>query len=251
MAFFLSTQYLGAWLHLPPKSSYFIVLGVPLLAFIGYAALVRAAEGRKPVEVSLQPSVFAEIAIGALLGLLMLCATTALLWSLGLYQVRANHWQHAFDSFVFNSYLSGMMEELLFRAILLRILGRAFGLGWGLALSSVLFGAAHLGHSSWMAAAQIAINAGLTMGLVYMATGRLWMSVALHTAWDFTEDSLLGVGNHHGLLLSTPMAGKSDLLTGGTFGPDASAFATVIGAIAIAAILYANKRGFFGSEVGE
>jgi uncharacterized protein len=245
MAFFLSTQYLGAWLHLPPSSSYFIVLGVPLLAFIGYAVLITVAEGRKPVEVLPHNGMIAEISVGALLGFFMLCAITALLWSLGLYHVQPNHWQHIFDSFVFNSYLSGMMEELMFRAILLRILGRAFGLRWGLVLSSGLFGIAHLSHGSWLAAVEITINAGLTMGLVYMATGRLWMSIGLHTAWDFTEDSLLGVNNHNGLLQSMPVAGKPDLLTGGKFGPDASVLATFVGALAVAAIVYSSKRGFF------
>jgi len=82
------------------------------------------------------------------------------------------------------------------------------------------------------------------MGLVYMATGSLWMSIGLHTAWDFTEDSLLGVNNHDGLLRSVPVAGKPDLLTGGTFGPDASVLATFVGALAVVAILYGWKRGY-------
>lgn len=45
----------------------------------------------------------------------------------------------------------------------------------------------------------------------------------------FTEDSLLGVNTHTGLLLSTPIAGKSDVLTDGSFGPDGSVWATIVG----------------------
>jgi uncharacterized protein len=244
VASFLSTQYLGAWLHLPRSSSYYIVLGIPVLSFIGYAALIKVAEGRRPVEVLPHAGMILELAVGAFIGFLMLCAMTALLWSLGLYHVERNHWQRIFDTFVFNSYLSGMLEELMFRAILLRILSRSFGLRWGLLLSAVLFGVAHLTHGSWIAAFEITINAGLTMGLLYMATGSLWMSIGLHTAWDFTEDSLLGVNNHDGLLRSVPVAGKPDLLTGGTFGPDASVLATFVGALAVVAILYGWKRGY-------
>ncbi len=84
MAFFLSTQYLGSWLHLPPNSSYIIVLGIPLLAFIAYAAVVAGAEGRRPVEVLPHIGMIAEIPVGALRGCLMLCAITTQLWSLGL-----------------------------------------------------------------------------------------------------------------------------------------------------------------------
>jgi hypothetical protein len=88
----------------------------------------------------------------------------------------------------------------------------------GPVLSSVLFGLAHLTHGDWLAVVGITINAGFTMGLLYMATGSIWMSIGLHTAWDFTEVSLLGVNSHNGLLLSTPVAGKPELLTGGQFG---------------------------------
>jgi hypothetical protein len=245
LAFFLATQYLGPWFHLKPNSYYVIVLGIPILAFVVYAVVVRAAEARTAVEVLPSAGMLTDILIGAAIGFVMLCAMTALLWSLGLYHVQVNHWQHWFDSFVFNSYLSGMMEELLFRAILLRILARAFGIPWGLGLSSLLFGLAHLSHDSWLAATEIMINAGLTLGLLYMVTGRLWMSIGLHTAWDFTEDSLLGVNNHNRLLLSTPVRDKPDLLAGGAYGPDASALATIVGILVIIAIVSAQKRGFF------
>jgi membrane protease YdiL (CAAX protease family) len=197
------------------------------------------------VEVLPRSGTIPEIVVGALIGFILLCTLTALLWSLGLYQVQMNHWQHAFDSFVFNSYLSGLMEELMFRAILLRILGRAFGVLWGLVLSAVLFGIAHLTHGDWLAVVGIAINAGLTMGLLYMATGSIWMSIGLHTAWDFTEDSLLGVNSHNGLLRSTPVTGKPELLTGGQFGPDASILSLLVGVLLVAAILWAWKKGFF------
>jgi hypothetical protein len=71
------------------------------------------------------------------------------------------------------------------------------------------------------------------------------MSIAMHIAWDFTEGAVLGVDNHHGLFLSTPVAGKPDLLTGGSFGPDGSLLAALIGTIFIIGILYANSKGLF------
>lgn len=244
-AFFLSTQYIGHWFHPPPNSSYVIVLGIPILAFVVYAFVIRAAEKRTPVEVLPGAGTITDILIGAIIGVVMLCLITAMLWALGLYEVKPNHLSHVFDSFVFDSYLSGMMEELLFRAILLRILARAFGPRWGLVLSAAMFGLAHLSHGSWLPLLEVAINAGLPLGLLYMATGRLWMAISMHTAWDFAEESLLGVNTHHGLLLSTPAHGKSALLTGGTYGPDGSVLAMVIGILACAGILWAWRRGHF------
>jgi membrane protease YdiL (CAAX protease family) len=242
---FLATQFLGPWLHLPTNSNYAIVSLFPIAAFVLYAFSVRKGERRVAIEVLPSFAMFGDLIVGAVFGFCMLCAMVSLLWALGLYNVVWHRWQHAFDAFLFDSYLSGMLEELMFRAILLRILARAFGPRWGLVLSSILFGVAHLSHGTWLAALGITINAGLTMGLFYMATGRLWMSVGLHIGWDFTETSILGVNNSDGLLMSTPMAGRSDVLTGGSFGPDASVLAFILGIIAVTAILYARKKGFF------
>jgi membrane protease YdiL (CAAX protease family) len=249
LAIFLATQFLGPWLHLPANSSYAIVLILPIAAFVLYAFSVHKGERRIAFEVLPSFAMVEDLAIGALFGFCILWAMVGLLWALGLYHVEWHRWQHIFDAFLFDSYLSGMLEELMFRAILLRILARAFGPRWGLAISSILFGVAHLTHGTWLAALGITINAGLTMGPLYMATGRLWMSVGLHIGWDFTETSILGVNSSDGLLLSTPVPGRSDILTGGSFGPDASVLSYAIGIIAIAAIFYGRKMGLFGFQM--
>lgn len=245
LAIFLATQSLSSWLHLPRSANYPIVLLLPIAAFVLYAFAVRKAERRFASEVLPSFCMLGDLIIGGLFGFLMVSAMLGLLLALGLYHVEWHRWRHAFDAFLFDSYLSGMMEELLFRAILLRILARAFGARWGLLLSSILFGLAHLTHGTWLAALGIAINAGLPMGLFYVATGRLWMSVGLHIGWDFTEGSILGVNNPDGLLRSTPIAGQSNILTGGTFGPDVSVLAYIVGIIAVLTLLHARKQGWF------
>jgi membrane protease YdiL (CAAX protease family) len=241
--FFFAMLYQFPWLHLP--DTIWVGLLGPVLAFIAYALAVQTAERRTALEVLPSHSTLYELVIGFAFGFTMISATLALLWALGLFHVQLNHLKNGFAFFVSNAWISGTLEELAFRAILLRLFARAFGPGWGLALSSAAFGAAHLSHATWLAAAEIAFNGGLTMGILYMATGRLWMSIGLHLAWDFTEGAILGVDHSSGLLLSTPTPGKPDLLTGGTFGPDASLLAALVGAVFIAAILYANAKGLF------
>ena len=245
LGFLFSTLDIRGWLNLPPNSSYVIFLVEPLLAFVTYAVVVRLAEARKPVEVLPSAGMFTELLIGAAIGFITLCFTTALLWSLGFYHVQRSHWSDVLGSFLFGPYLSGTLEELLFRAILLRILARAFGNGWGLVLSAVLFGAAHLGHVSWIACLAIVLRGGLVTGMLYMATGRLWMSVGLHTAWDFTEDFVLGVNKHHGLLRTTLVPGHPELLTGGAFGPNGSLLAMIVGILACITIQWAARVGYF------
>jgi membrane protease YdiL (CAAX protease family) len=133
LGLFVLTQYLGGWLHLPPNSSYYIVLGIPLLALVGYGLLVAAAEGRRPVEVLPHRGTIAEITMGSPHWLPSAERNHGDTLELGPIQGSGEPLAaRVFDSFVFNSYLSGMMEELMFRGILLRLLGRAFGLAWGL-----------------------------------------------------------------------------------------------------------------------
>jgi membrane protease YdiL (CAAX protease family) len=239
--FFYASQFLGHWLHLPNQSSYATALGVPILAFWLYAIAIKKGEERNASEVIPTRSFVYDLLMGAAIGTVLITATTGLLWALGLYHVELHHWNRWYDSFVFDSYISGMLEELVFRAILLRIFARAFGIRWGLVLSSLFFGAAHLGHASWLVGMELAINGGLIMGLLYMASGRIWISVGMHIAWDFVEESILGVNSHSGLLLSTPATGKPVFLTGGKFGPDGSLLAAVIGVAAVLFILHARS----------
>jgi membrane protease YdiL (CAAX protease family) len=74
------------------------------------------------------------------------------------------------------------------------------------------------------------------MGLLYVMTGRLWMSIGMHPGYDFIETSVLGIGSHHGFLVNTPKPGAAAWLTGGTFGPDAAVPAMILGLLINAAL---------------
>jgi membrane protease YdiL (CAAX protease family) len=113
--------------------------------------------------------------------------------------------------------------------VILRIFARAWGARTGIILSSIIFGLAHFAHGSWLGILGIIINAGITMGLLYVITGRLWMSIGMHLGYDFIETSVLGIGSHHGFLVNTPRAGVAAWLTGGMFGPDAAVPGMILG----------------------
>lgn len=67
------------------------------------------------------------------------------------------------------------------------------------------------------------------MGLLYCVTGRLWMSIGMHLGYDFIETSVLGIGSNHGFLVNIPKQGEAAWVTGGSFGPDASVPAMLVG----------------------
>jgi membrane protease YdiL (CAAX protease family) len=89
--------------------------------------------------------------------------------------------------------LVGFSEELMFRGVLLRGLGRAGGLFRAMALSAVGFALLHavnvLGGSPPAAVAiQVAITflIGLCWGPLAVKLGALWPLMVVHWLWDFT-----------------------------------------------------------------
>jgi membrane protease YdiL (CAAX protease family) len=69
-------------------------------------------------------------------------------------------------------------EEALFRGLFLFGLSERYGRGFGLLLSSALFGLVHLD----VVAAVYAAAAGLVLGSLALATQSIWASVAVHAA---------------------------------------------------------------------
>jgi CAAX protease family protein len=214
-----------------------------VLACIAYVALVRVFERRWPREFALDglPS---DLVVGLALGTGMFALVFFILERLGaeaLVWDGSLHWR---QSLTLNA-CTGLVEELLFRAVAFRLLMRAFGAWWALAASAALFGAAHFTnpHATPLAAAAIAVEAGLMLAGLYLATGRLWMSVGVHAAWNFAQGKIFGAavsghGQTDSLFLAEPNRLRPDLLTGGDFGPEASLPAMLVGLAVFGAALW-------------
>ncbi|MFN2119570.1 MAG: lysostaphin resistance A-like protein [Anaerolineales bacterium] len=120
--------------------------------------------------------------------------------------------------------LVGWSEELMSRGYHLQTLASGLNLGWGLVLSSAVFGVLHLAnpHATWASAAGIFL-AGLFLGYAYIRTRQLWLSIGLHIGWNFFEGVVFGFpvsGLDVYRLVTTRVSGPA-LWTGGAFGPEA------------------------------
>ena len=76
--------------------------------------------------------------------------------------------------------LAPCFEELMFRGFLLPWSSDRWGAGWGLALSSLLFGFIHL--QPW--ALPMLASLGLVLGLAVRKSGSLWTSILVHGCWN-------------------------------------------------------------------
>ena len=119
-------------------------------------------------------------------------------------------------------------EEIVNRSLLLS--GLAIGLGGrsrtAVLLTAVAFGLAHLTNPGASAASGLG-NAlgGLIYGYAFVMSGRIWLPLGLHFAWNFVQGPLLGFpvsGLAMGGLQQIHDLGPA-WLTGGSYGPEAGA----------------------------
>ena len=143
-----------------------------------------------------------------------------------------------------------VIEELLFRGVLVRMVTERFG-GWvALAVSAPLFGLPHLLNqgTDLVGALSITVCAGLLLGGAYLATGSLWLPIGLHLGLDVAESAIFGIVTVDNPLpdfsLYHPVLTGPDLLTGGVGGVEASLVTlTVLTVPAVALIWCAAATG--------
>ncbi len=105
-----------------------------------------------------------------------------------LVPVLAGNWglpTEARPVFALTSLVVGLREELVYRALLQGWLTHRCGLIAALGISNALFIPYHIGVAplTWVSASEYFL-AGTFLGLVFHATGRLWLVVVLHAVYD-------------------------------------------------------------------
>jgi len=222
-----------------------LVLSV-LLCWL-YTLLSRAFERRTVTEYNLTHWA-QRLGIGALVGMALLSCSILIVDALGDGKTVWNPHLVIVGMFFAPVICAPIFEELVFRGVWLRIVENMYGSGVALATSSLFFGLAHLAnpHSGWLPAIGIAIEAGLMLGMAYVATRSLWLPMGLHFGWNFAEGDIFGApdsGNTIAGFFQTTTHGDP-LITGGAFGPEASLITPAL-CLIVVAILYrqAVQRG--------
>lgn len=228
-----------------------LLLGIAFLtvalAYGAYAGLVRRFEHRWVEELALRRMPF-ELVGGLVLGVVMMSLVVGALWLTGAYVVTVGLWSDFLHD-VREALGTGLLEELLARLVIFRMLACAIRVRPALVLSALLFGGAHLAnpHSSVITAAAIAVEAGLMLAGFYLLTGRIWLSAGVHAGWNFAQGALFGapvsgMPSDGSLLVSVPASDIPTWLTGGAFGPEGSMAAVIVGAAAFWVTLVALRR---------
>ena len=241
---------------------YVLPTGTPQLAFLSnitsgviavsvYALLVRFGEDRQPHELEIKAAP-AQLAVGLGLGAVMFGTVMAILMAFDLYTIdwlgSAPAWRAGGRAIQ-----AALIEETLVRAILFRLLWRAFGPVPAFIVSAAVFGASHIFNpgANVVSVLCIALEAGIMLGALYALTGRLWVSIGVHAAWNFTQGYVFGAAVSGGavgpaLAHSVARPDASVLLTGGSFGPEASLPALLVcTSVGVGTLWLAWKRNRF------
>lgn len=211
-----------------------------------YRYLYQFYETRNVTELSTN-KLFNNLGLGLFVGVLLQSLTIFVMYLYGYFSVVS------VNSIVFilpslaMAFSSGIIEEVLFRGILFRLVEEKLGSYIALFISGLLFGLIHYSNpnSSLDAALGLAIQAGLLLGAAYIYTRNLWFPIALHFAWNFTQSGIYGASTSgHSIkksLLTTKIDGAA-IITGGAFGPEGSIQATIFCLIATIILLVLSHK---------
>lgn len=243
----LNTDVMTSYAGDPSKSVQHIV-ALAIAGFAVYLAYASFIEQRPVSELAL-PGMGRELGIGMLVGVGLYTACELILMAMGIYRINGLNPLSFMVPAIAMAISSGVYEELLFRGVLYRSVETWLGSWVALVVSSLVFGLTHLMNpqGTMEGALFIAVEAGILLAAALMLTGRLWLSMGFHVAWNYTQSAIFsgivsGNDASQGLIRSTVKG--PDFLTGGNFGVESSVLALFLcTTTGIVMLVMAVKRG--------
>ncbi|MGH9834778.1 MAG: lysostaphin resistance A-like protein [Blastocatellia bacterium] len=151
--------------------------------------------------------------------------------------------------------LAGAFEELVYRGYAFQTLLRELPEFAPILLFSIIFGLAHWNNPNrTFFSTTNTVLAGIWLSMAYLRTRSLWFPTALHFTWNWMMGAFFGLPvsglriPEHPILVST--SGEPLWLTGGSYGSEGGAAATIVLVIAIVAVQRARWLSL-SPEMGE
>jgi membrane protease YdiL (CAAX protease family) len=132
-------------------------------------------------------------------------------------------------------FFGALLEELSFRGYPFEKLIESCGAFWAVVILSALFGAVHLGNpdaGGWLSWGFFnTLIVGVLFALARIRSGSLWLSCGMHFGWNLFQGTVYGLPVSGLSEFSTLVAARVHgplWLTGGDYGPEASAVCFVV-----------------------
>jgi membrane protease YdiL (CAAX protease family) len=204
-----------------------VTLGLIVMAYI---LIVRWLERRTVAELSVGKA-GREAALGGLAGFGLMSAIVGTLWVLGVYSIAGAVPTLLLIETVVWIFVLALLEEIIFRGIVYRVIEGNLGTLAALAISATLFGSLHVTNENADAISVLSATlGGLFIGLFFTLTGRLWVPIFFHFGWNLSQifwgTALSGI-EEFGQFFDGRLEGP-DWLTGGAFGPENSVITVAV-----------------------
>ena len=181
--------------------------------------------------------------LGFLFGFLMMSCTVAVMFVTG--QITFSGFSlslSGIDVFIFNVLMwfpQGASEEVMFRGFMLSSFSKRFKPATGIIISSLMFSAFHSLNKGYTPLASVnLVLIAVLFAMIYYYTGDIWMTSAMHTAWNLSQGNIYGLqvsGNDAANSIVTAIydGNASSLITGGAFGPEGGLATTAVTAVCL------------------
>ena len=192
--------------------------------------------------------------LGFLFGFLMMTGTISVMVISGQVSFSGfNLSASGIGAFIFNLFMwfpQGASEELMFRGFMIPAFNKRFKVAVGVITSSIVFSAFHSLNPGFTPLASVnLVLIAVLFALIYLYTGDIWMTSAMHTAWNLTQGNIYGlqVSGNEASNTVFKIAYASDaksIITGGAFGPEGGLATTAVTCVCmvIVVILLARKH---------
>jgi len=185
--------------------------------------------------------VWSDVGSGVVIGALVMGGIFGVEWMLGALHVSGVRPPDlGFVSWLLTLVFSALREEFVFRSLMLSGLVVMVRKRWlAVIVMAAFFGLVHAGNP-YASALSVLGNAlgGLMYAVAFLGSGRIWLPAGLHFAWNFFQGPVLGFpvsGFEMGGLVQQSSVG-SDLITGGSYGPEAGLVGMAFRFVAIALV---------------
>lgn len=134
--------------------------------------------------------------------------------------------------------IQGFCEELLCRSLLMNGFAAFTSVKKGMILNALIFSLLHLGNNNvnFIALLNLFLS-GVSYSLIFYLTDSIWMAASAHSFWNMFQANLYGISVSGLPLVKTKIFKTSftgsKLITGGSFGIEASLFCTLVELIVI------------------
>jgi hypothetical protein len=211
-----------------------------LSAIVASILCIRRFTNRSPYSIGYQlhKGYFKDLFLGCLISFLMVSFIVLFQWFVGgtEFSLIPSYKKFSIFSLLITFYvicIAAFEEEILFRGYPLQTLAIRFSPLLATIITSSLFGLAHLGNPNvtFFSTANT-ILAGVWLCVAYFKTRSLSLATGLHLSWNFSLGVIYGlpvsgiVSFANYSFLETKDLGKT-WLTGGNYGPEGGAIATI------------------------